>query len=99
MGMAIKNLTPMAVAAEATTMTLGHQTNLMETHTAELFLHRGPTAKSPNARKGATMVRQGMKVLTDLGAQEGQMVQVDLGDREVQEVQEIPVVQVRELKH
>jgi len=98
MGMAIKNLTPVAVAAEATTMTLGHQTNLMETRTAQLSLHRGPTAKGPNARMGATMVRQGMKVLTDLGAQEGQMVQVDLGDQEVQEVQEIRLVQVQELK-
>ena len=92
--MAIKNLTPVAVAAEATTMTLGHQTNLMETH-----LHRGPTAKSPNARKGTTMVRQNMVVLTGLGAQDGQMVQADLGDQEVQEVQEIRTVQVLELKH
>ena len=96
--MAIKNLTPVAVAAEATTMTLGHQTNLMETHTAELFLHRGPTAKSPNARMGATTVRQDMVVLTGLGAQEGQMIQVDLGDQEVQEVLETRLVQVPELK-
>ena len=97
--MVIKALTPVAVAAGATMMTLGHQTNLVETRTAYLFLHRGPTTKGPNARMGPTMVRQGMKVLTGLGAQEGQMVQVDLGDQEVQEVQEIPLVQVQELKH
>jgi len=84
MGMVIKALTPVAVAAAATAMTLGHQTNLMETRIAYLFLHRGPATKGQNAR---------VEVLT------GQMVQVDLGDREVQEAPEIPVVQVRELKH
>ena len=92
--MAIKNLIPVAAAAEATMMTLGHQHNPMEYH-----LHRGPTATSPNARKGMTMGRQNMVVLTGLGAQDGQMVQADLGDQEVQEVQEIRTVQVLELKH
>ena len=94
--MEIKNPTPVAVVAGATMMPLGHQTNFMETHTAQWFLHRGPTAKGPQA--GTTTVRQDTVVLTGLGAQEGQMVQVDLGDQEVQEVLETRLVQVPELK-
>jgi len=84
MGMVIKALTRVAVAAAATAMTLGHQTNVMETHIASLFLHRGPATKGQYAR---------VEVLT------GQTAQADLGNREVQEAQEIPMVQVRESKH
>ena len=92
--MTIKNPIPVAAAAEVTTMTLGHQHDSMEYQ-----LHRGPTMTSRNARKGMTMGRQNMVVLTDLGARDGQTDQADLGDREVQEVQGIRKVQVLELKH
>ena len=97
--MEIKNPTPVAVVAGATTMSLGHQTNLMETHTAEWFLHRGPTAKGPNPQMGATTVRQDTVVLTGLGAQEGQMIQVDLEEIEVPEAPAIRLVRVPGLKH
>ena len=91
--------TPVAVVAGATMMHLGHQTNFKKTHTAQWFLHRGPTTKGPNPQVGATTVRQDTVVLTGLGAQEGQMIQVDLGDLEVPEAPAIRLVQVPGLKH